>query len=86
MKYVLAYLVIINALSFLFMRLDKQKAKKHKRRIPEAVLLGISAIGGSFGTLAAMEAFRHKTKHQEFFLGIPLMMAVHIVILVLILL
>lgn len=34
------YLLLINALALLFMCLDKQFAKLHKRRIPEAVLLG----------------------------------------------
>ena len=38
------YLLLINALALLFMCLDKQFAKLHKRRIPEAVLLGLSLI------------------------------------------
>ena len=37
------YLLLINALALLFMCLDKQFAKLHKRRIPAAVLLGLIA-------------------------------------------
>lgn len=84
MKYVLAYLAIINALGFLFMRLDKQKARKNKRRIPEKLLLAVSAIGGSFGTFFCMQKYRHKTRHDEFTIGVPLMMAAHVIIIVLI--
>lgn len=84
MKYILAYLAIINALSFLIMLRDKQNARKRKRRIPEKFLLAISAIGGSFGTFLCMQKFRHKTKHDEFTIGVPLMMAAHVVIIVLI--
>ena len=47
---------------------DKQKAKKGKWRIPEKVLLGIGFIGGAVGALAAMQVFRHKTKHYYFYL------------------
>lgn len=74
MKFPFVYLAIINAAAFLLMLIDKQKARKRKRRIPERVLLGITAVGGSFGTLMAMYAFRHKTKHVKFTAGVPLML------------
>lgn len=82
MKYLLVYLVIINALSFSFMLADKIKAKKKLWRIPEKVLLGTCAIGGSLGGLIGMRLFRHKTLHPQFSIGIPVMLAVHIVLLV----
>ncbi len=71
MGYVLLYLIIINALGFLFMLIDKQKAKKKKWRIPEARLMLTAALGGSVGTLLGMYTFRHKTKHIKFALGVP---------------
>ena len=74
MKYLWLYLCTINALSFLLMLIDKQKAKKNKWRIPEKTLLGICLIGGSVGGLISMHLFRHKTKHLRFRLGIPLML------------
>ena len=76
MEYLLIYLLIINALGFLLMLLDKQKARKKKWRIPEATLMGIAAIGGSIGSLLGMYTFRHKTRHPKFRLGIPLIQAI----------
>lgn len=68
---ILIYLVIVNVVAFLLMLIDKKKAKKRRRRIPEAVLMGVGAIGGSIGAMAGMELFRHKTKHLLFRLGLP---------------
>lgn len=82
MDILLIYLVIINALSMLLMLIDKQKAKKKRYRIPERVLLGVSAIGGSLGGLIGMRMFRHKTKHPQFFIGIPVMLVLHIAALI----
>jgi uncharacterized membrane protein YsdA (DUF1294 family) len=68
---ILLYLLIVNALGFLLMLVDKRKAQKNLWRIPESTLLLIAAIGGSIGSLAGMYKFRHKTKHLKFVLGIP---------------
>jgi uncharacterized membrane protein YsdA (DUF1294 family) len=78
MEYLLLYLLLINALGFLLMLVDKWKAKNKRWRIPEATLLGVAAIGGSVGSLLGMHIFRHKTRHPRFSLGIPLMLAVHL--------
>lgn len=80
MKYIALYLCIINALAFLLMLIDKQKAKKNRWRIPEATLLGVSAIGGSVGGLLGMCLLRHKTLHKRFSIGIPLMLVAHLAI------
>lgn len=69
------YLSIINALALLFMYLDKQFAKRHKRRIPEAVLLGTALSGGSVGILVGMALFHHKTRKPKFYITVPLMLA-----------
>ena len=69
------YLSLINALAFLLMLADKQRAKKHRWRIPEAVLLGAAAIGGSVGALFGMWLFHHKTRKAKFFITIPLLLA-----------
>lgn len=71
MRYSLYYLLTVNAAAFLLMLLDKQKAIHHRWRIPEAVLLGSAALGGSIGALLGMYFFRHKTKHMKFTLGVP---------------
>lgn len=71
MKLLWAYLILINALSFLFMLADKRRARKKLWRIPEATLMGLAAIGGSLGALLGMYLFRHKTRHPKFTVGIP---------------
>lgn len=60
---------------------DKRRAKKNLWRIPEATLMGAAALGGSIGTLIGMYAVRHKTKHPKFTLGVPLILAVQLVVL-----
>ena len=79
MKLLLAYLLIINAVGFALMLIDKWKARKNRWRIPEATLMGIAALGGSVGSLLGMYTVRHKTQHPKFTLGIPLILAVQIV-------
>ena len=74
----LIYLLIINAVGIFFMLADKQKAKKKQWRIPEATLMGIAAVGGSVGVLFGMYAFRHKTKHAKFYIGVPLLLILQI--------
>ena len=81
MKFILYYLLIINALGLLFMLIDKQKAKRNAWRIPEATLLTIAALGGSIGCIAGMYLFRHKTKHLKFTVGLPLLLILTFVVL-----
>lgn len=76
------YLLAVNILGFYLMGIDKQKARRREFRIPEKTLFLVSAIGGSVGTWAGMYAFRHKTRHWYFVVGMPAILAVHVVLLV----
>ena len=76
------YLILVNAIAFLLMLIDKQKAKKKKWRIPEATLMGSAAIGGSIGALAGMYTFRHKTKHPKFTIGVPVILVLQLILAV----
>ena len=82
MKYLILYLLIINAASFLLMLIDKQKARKKQWRIPERTLFLSAILGGSIGALAGMYTFRHKTKHLSFTLGIPAILIAQIAIFI----
>lgn len=75
------YLFLINALGFLLMLTDKIFAKAHCRRIPESVLMSVAAAGGSLGAALAMWLVRHKTRHRKFSVGLPVLMALHAIIL-----
>lgn len=78
------YLAIINVVGLIFMLADKIKAMNGAWRIPEATLMGIAAIGGSLGTLIGIYLFRHKTLHPKFTVGVPVLLAIHVVILVIV--
>jgi uncharacterized membrane protein YsdA (DUF1294 family) len=69
----------MNALGFVLMRSDKEKAIRNKWRIPEKTLLTVAALGGSIGCFCGMRIFHHKTRHPLFSVGLPVMMAVQIV-------
>ncbi|MBE6979385.1 MAG: DUF1294 domain-containing protein [Ruminococcaceae bacterium] len=74
------YLVLVNAAAFLLMLADKLKAKKGAWRIPERTLIGIAVIGGSIGAITGMNLFRHKTRHLKFSIGLPVILAVQVVL------
>ena len=76
------YLVLVNIIAFITIYIDKKKAIKHKWRIKESTLFLLSIIGGSLGTLLGMYTFRHKTKHKQFTLGIPLILIIQILIFI----
>lgn len=78
LKVLLVFLLLMNALGFLLMCWDKHLAKKHRRRIPEATLMWVAALGGSIGSLIAMYLVRHKTRHPKFYIGIPLLLLLHL--------
>ena len=46
---VLAYLAVINIITFGLYGLDKYRAMNNMWRIPEKTLLGAAAIGGAYG-------------------------------------
>lgn len=72
------YLIAVNAAAFVLMLADKQKARRGAWRIPEATLIGIALFGGSIGALIGMYSFRHKTKHPQFTIGIPVILILQI--------
>jgi uncharacterized membrane protein YsdA (DUF1294 family) len=60
------WLVSINAVTFGYYGYDKVRAGGGEGRVPELVLHGLSAIGGSPGAYLAMWLFRHKTVKGSF--------------------
>lgn len=80
---ILYYLLGINILAFLVFGLDKRKARKDRWRVPEATLLLLAVIGGSVGALLGMVVFRHKTRHNKFRIGLPLILLAQLAVAVL---
>ncbi|MDD6189898.1 MAG: DUF1294 domain-containing protein [Clostridiales bacterium] len=85
MKYLIIYIIIINLTGFITMAADKKRAMNRRWRIPESVLLTIAFIGGSLGSIAGLLICRHKTRHLKFTILLPLFLALHIFIALVIL-
>ena len=45
-------------------------------------MLTVAILGGSIGTMLGMKLFRHKTLHPKFSIGIPVILALQIVVAV----
>jgi len=61
-----AYLGAIGTATWAAFAWDKRQAGLEARRIPEAVLLGLSLLGGSPAAIVAMYLLRHKTAKTSF--------------------
>lgn len=73
------HFVIISAFAVYQTKRDKKLSNIPKDspdywRVPEAQLMLIAAMGGSFAMFATMQRIRHKTQHPKFMIGIPVLM------------
>ena len=75
LHFIIAYLLLVNVVTFFTYGIDKYKAKKGKWRISEATLLLMAFWGGSIGAGLGMKAFHHKTMHKKFYIFIILQLA-----------
>lgn len=81
-KNLIIYLVAINLIAFLAMLIDKKKAEKGKWRTKEATLLTLALIGGSIGEIIGMYVFHHKTQKLKFFIGVPVIIVLQILLII----
>lgn len=80
--WLLSYLLTINVFSFILFSIDKRKAKNSKWRISEKLLLFVSFLGGSTGSLIAVVTLKHKLSKRKFYLGLPFLILLHRVLIV----
>ncbi len=73
--------LFMNLLGFIMMKLDKKYAKESKWRIKESTLFLTALLFGSFGIFAGMRVFHHKTLHKQFTIGIPIIMAIQVILI-----
>jgi len=64
------YLLLVNLLTWWVYRLDKRRAERGGRRIPERELLLWALAGGTPAAFLAMRRYRHKTQKRSFRVGI----------------
>ena len=84
MTYLLIYFAIISLVAFAVTVFDKVRAMRGGRRVKEATLLFISALGGSGVMLLTMLLIRHKIRKKKFMVGIPLIILAQLAIAVVI--
>ena len=72
LKIALAYFAVISLVTVIVTVYDKIAAKKRPRhRVPENTLLLLAVLGGGPAEYLTMQLIRHKTKHQKFMIGLP---------------
>ena len=80
-EFLIGYLIFISVISIAVTIWDKLSAIAKKRRVPERVLLTLSALGGSVAMLLTMLIIRHKTRKAKFMFGIPSIILLQLVII-----
>lgn len=76
-SWLLTYGFLVNAYGFLLCALDKGRARRHSRRIPESQLWAVCMLGGCFGFYLGMLLFCHKVSKRRFAWGVPFVCAVY---------
>ena len=71
LNFIILWLMIINAVGFAAMGVDKRRARRRRSRIPERTLFLLATVGGTLGILIGVKVFRHKTQHNSFRYGMP---------------
>ena len=79
MKYLVIVLLAWNVITFFMMGVDKFLARKDKRRISEATLLGCAFFLGGIGVCAGMYVWHHRTRKKKFIILVPLSIIINIV-------
>jgi len=78
---IILYAVAVNVASLIMMGVDKRRAIKRAFRIPESTLFVLAIIGGSVGSIIGMHLFHHKTRHWYFLYGMPVILALQLMLL-----
>lgn len=78
LPYIIIWLIAVNLFACGITVFDKLRAIRGGRRVREATLLLVSALGGGVGMFITMCLVRHKTRKKKFMLGIPLILVLQV--------
>ena len=74
----LSSVLILSIVSFVLYGLDKRRAVRGSRRVPEFTLQLLAFLGGWPGALLAQRQFRHKTKKTPFLIVFWFLVVAHV--------
>lgn len=81
LKYYVCWLLLMSAVTFFLMGWDKHLARQRPQGAsPSACCSAGRRPGGALGGILAMQLFRHKTLHRHFSVGMPVMLAVQLLL------
>lgn len=80
-RWFMYYIAAVSIVTFIMFGFDKYRAIKGGWRIPIAALLGMAFAGGSVGALLGMVAFRHKIRKNYFYVGVPMIIVMQMVLM-----
>lgn len=80
-QFLIFWFCLVSIITAVLTIYDKIAAKKFpKHRIPENTLIYLGILGGAEAELIVMLLIRHKTKHRKFMAGLPVIIAIHLII------
>lgn len=79
-QFLIFWVSVISLITAVVTVYDKIAAKKFPRnRIPENTLIYLGILGGAEVEYIVMQIIRHKTRHKKFMIGLPVIIAIHII-------
>lgn len=81
-NYLVIYMIVINAISFVFVAIDKGLSKSNAQRVSEKRIFQLYLLGGWPAGIVSQKMFRHKTKKTSFRSTARLMIILNVIICV----
>lgn len=76
------YFIIISAVGIYMTIKDKSASRFRGKRVPETNLMIVGFLGAAFPMFLTMNIIHHKTKHPKFMVGLPVAVALHIILVI----
>ena len=82
MRWYAGILTVMGLVTFVAFWLDKRRAVRGDRRIPERTLHALEVLGGWAGAIVAMMLVRHKNRKASYWLVTAMIAVAHVAIVV----